>query len=158
LVKLGVALVFALVAAGAAALVYGKRDFLFEWDWAKTHGTFEAGVPPALVASARDLAEAKHPGAACVAKGLGHDDKFVFLAVGCGRYPENGEAPLAAARARYSGEQASSLEIPSREAYPNSIRRIFPLRAFEALRAGFPKSEILQEGLARMREKGLAPR
>ena len=155
LLRFAVGLGFAASAAAATAYVYGKRDFLFEWDWARVHGKFEETVEPRLVIAARDLAESKRPGEVCVAKALGKDEKFLFLAVGCGRFSPKTDTPLLAARVRYSGERVSALEIPQREAYPNSLRRVLPQEAFEKMRYGFPRKEILQAGLERMRERGL---
>ena len=85
------------------------------------------------------------------------------MAIGCGVFqgePKNAkslgdEAPVPV-RLRYSGDQVSHLEQPLREAYQNSLRRLFPLKVYEKMRFGFPKSEFLDAGLERMKAKNLA--
>ncbi|MGZ3734359.1 MAG: hypothetical protein ACXVB9_03715 [Bdellovibrionota bacterium] len=158
-----VGLIFALVAAATAGFVYQKRDIIFEWDWAPLHGALVESVPAQLSNAARDLAEAKNPGEACVAKSLGRDDRYLYMAIGCGVFRREdgnlkvqGDEALTAARLKYSGEQVQTLERPMREAYLNSLRRLIPLRVYEKMRYGFPRSEFLDAGVERMKSKNLA--
>lgn len=162
--KLGVAIAFAAAAALMSSLLYGYRDEIFAWDWARSHGRFQATIPPELVTAARDLAESREHGAACVVAPLGRDDSFLFVQLGCGRFqgePPNvreiGEPEPTATRLRYRGSLVSDLERPAPDAYENSLRRLFPREAFERLRlSGMARSDYLGAGLARMKAKNLA--
>lgn len=155
-------LVVALVFAGAAMLVtsflYNERDRIFEWSFTKAHGKFDPSPDEARAKAARDYAESRHPGQACVEKWLGKDDKYFYLALGCARFEEtlgevkaeDGDRNYVATRMRYSGDSLKSLEQPHPQAYQNSLRRIFPVEAAEKLRNTGSLPEFHREGLARM--------
>lgn len=164
-VRLAVAMAFALVAAVVTALIYFERDLIFQWDWAKPHGRFQAEPDETLERLARDYAETQRPGAACVGKWLGKDEKFLYLALGCARFDEKmgkleveGDTTYIPSRFRYSGQEIRSFEQPNknRNAYENGIRRIFPLPVYEKFRS-IGVSDFQRNGLKRMAERGISP-
>ncbi len=161
--QIAVGLVFALVAGSTAGLLYSSRDYLFEWSWAKTHGRFEETVPLELTVAVRDYAELRRPGEACVAKPFGKDDRYVFVSVGCGKFADAGKAPtegdaaMVPSRFRYSGDRVSSWEEPEKGAFENSVRRLFPVAAYERIRYGVPHAEYWAAGAARMRAMAAQP-
>jgi hypothetical protein len=140
--KFCVAFVFALLAAVVAGAVYRNRDLIFSYDWARAHGNLQSAVSPALLASARDVAEAQYPGEACVVEGLGRDDRYFYAGLGCRKGVE-GDHDLSAARFRYTGDRAFDLERATPEAYGNSVHRLFPRAAYEKLWSGLAHSEYL---------------
>ena len=150
-----VALFLASMAGLASFYISENKDYIFDWSWYRPRGSYQNVIQPKLVSAARDFAEARHPGEACVAMPLGRDEFYLFLAIGCARYSEKSETNLLPARARYRGDEVVQLEIPPKETHPNSIRRIMPATAFEKMRYGFPHTEILEAGISRMREKGI---
>ncbi len=162
LFKFCLASVCALLAAGAANFIYMKRDFIFERSWALPNGKFEEAAAPSFVNAARDFAEAGHPGQACVAKWLGKDDKYFYVAIGCATFSETlgkiqavGDANYFAARLGYSDGKITGMEQPGSAAPVNALRRILPRAAAEKMRYGFSPQEFMQSGLSRMAEKGL---
>ncbi|HEY8280306.1 MAG TPA: hypothetical protein VIH99_11825 [Bdellovibrionota bacterium] len=151
--KFAVASVFALIAFVSAAFVYEHRDFFFEWDWAKSRGDFVESVDPKLVAAARDFQEERTGDLACVAKAVGHDDKFVYLGIGC----VEKDGMFHAARVRHSDGHIVEIEQPKAGNYENGLRRIFPRPAFEKMRYGFSVREFQRLALARMAERPQPP-
>lgn len=155
--QFAVALGFAMIAGGLAGLLYEKRDSLFEWDWRRARGKLEARVPPALVIAAREWAEGRRKGEACVVNPLARDEVYLYAAVGCGKFRgagvEGDAAPLAA-RFRARGDTVTGMERAPVGTYRNSVRRLFPQEVFEKMRYGFPHEEYLRAGQARMREMG----
>lgn len=162
--RLAVALIFGAIAAGATAFVYNERDVIFAWNWASPSGKFQPEPDEALRLAARDFAEARSPGRACVDKWVGKDDKYIYLALGCARFEEklgemkahDGDSGYLAARLRYSGSEVRSLEQPRVKAYENGLRRLFPKAAADRLRA-VSVSDYHRQGLARMAERGISP-
>jgi hypothetical protein len=136
--RLGLAFLFALLAAGLAALGYLNRDFLFEWQRVKAVGEFSAAEDPGLSAAALAFAQAKiaRPGESCVHQWVGRDEKYLYLTVGCARLEEkmgevstNGDANFHPTRFRYDGDEIENWEQPNEEEYANSMRRLFPKEA-----------------------------
>ena len=161
--QIAVGLVFALVVGGTVGLIFSRRDFVFEWGWANANGRLEDSAPAELVLAARNYAEEKRKGEACVAKSFGKDDKYLYVAIGCGKFADPHEAPVAGdaamvpSRFRYSGQRVSSWESPEKGAFENSEHRLFPVVAFERIRYGVPHAEYWSAGAARMKEKSLHP-
>jgi hypothetical protein len=154
--RLAVGVAFALAAAVLTNVVYKERDGIFEWSWAKARGKLEVEVSAQLAMSARDFAETKHPGTACVVKPVARDDRYLYAGVGCAMFKSTGEsAPLEPTRLRLWGDSVSSLEEPDHANFENSVHRLFPPEVWEKLRYGFPKAQVLEAGLARMKEKSL---
>lgn len=141
--RLGLALLFALLAAGATALFYLNRDFLVEWQRVKTAGSFTAAEDPKLGAAALAFAQAKiaRPGEACVGQWVGRDEKYLYMAVGCARLEDkmgeltaSGDSNFHPTRFRYEGGEIENWEQPNQEEYANSMRRLFPKEAQDLLR------------------------
>lgn len=160
--RFGVALAAALVAFFATNYIYAERDSIFEWEWARPSGAFVSANDDPLRIAARDFAEARNPGQACVEKWLGRDEKYVYLALGCARFHEKlgevqaeGQPNFIATRFRYGGSVVRSMEQPSMRAYQNGVRRLFPREAAEKLRNTSSLPEFLRRGLARMAERSL---
>lgn len=141
--RLGLALLFALLAAGATALFYLNRDFLVEWKRVKAVGGFTATEDPKLFASAIAFAQEKmaRPGETCVGQWVGRDEKFLYMALGCakleerfGKYGTSGDSNFHPTRLRYDDGEIKSWEQPNQEEYSNSMRRLFPKEAQDLLR------------------------
>jgi len=136
--RLGLAFLFAVLAAGLAALGYLNRNFLFEWQRVKTVGEFSVAEDPKLSAAALAFAQEKiaRPGENCVHQWLGRDEKYLYLTVGCARLEEklgevstSGDANFHPTRFRYDGDEIKNWEQPNDEEYANSMRRLFPKEA-----------------------------
>jgi hypothetical protein len=150
--QVAVAFVFALVAAMAVGIVQNRRDMIFEHDWAQTHGKLEAGAPPALMESARDEAEKRNPGRSCVAEGLAHDERYLYVGLGCADFhtkPPVGDQDLRAARFRFSGDRAFDLERADERAYENSVHRLFPKEVYARIWSGLAHSDYFRAGQER---------
>lgn len=150
--RLAVAFVFALLAALAVGTVWQRRDEIFEHEWARPHGKLEGSASPALVASARDEAEAHEREKSCVAEALARDDRYLYLGLGCANFrvnPPVGDQNLRAARSRYSGDHAFDLERADERAYENSVRRLVPKEAYAKFWSGLAHSDYLAAGRAR---------
>lgn len=161
--KVSVALLLGVLSALATGYLLSHRDLIFAWEWASPHGKFEAAPHAGLQVAARDFAEAKRPGAVCVEKWLGRDDRFVYLALGCARFQEtlgevraHGDATFQPVRFGYEGEQVTSMEGLTPGAWDNSLRRMFPKEAADKFRLTVSQPEFEKRGLARMAERGLS--
>lgn len=124
-------------------------------------GKFDPAPHPALEAAAVAYAEQKRPGQACVAKWVGKDDKYAYLALGCARFEETlgqvkiaqGDTNFLATRMRYSGDSVSSMEQPRLSSYDNGMRRLIPREVAEQLVNTRSQPEFLRLGLARMSQR-----
>lgn len=141
--RLGLALLFALIAAGASALFYLNRDFLVEWKRVKPVGEFETAQDPKLAAAALAFAESKmaRPGENCVGQWVGRDEKYLYMAVGCAKLEErmgelhtSGDANFHPTRFLYDGDEIENWEQPDQQEYGNSMRRLFPKEAQDLVR------------------------
>lgn len=150
--QVGVAFAFALLAALAVGYVQRNRDFIFEYDWARVHGKLEPGASPALLTSARDVAEGQEAGKACAVEALAHDDRYLYAGLGC-QVAGQGDHDFRAARFRYSGDHAFALERATPEAYVNSVHRLFPRAAYEKLWTGLARSNFLAAVQARAKAR-----
>ncbi len=159
-VRVAVALAFAAAAGLLTNIIYKERDRIIEWGWTRSSGAFDPSPDWDHLKAAITYAELKHPGQACVAKWLGKDEKFLYLALGCARFEESlgeikaldGDVNYLATRMRYSGPEAEGLEHPHPFAYQNSLRRLFPVEAAEKMRNMGSVPEFLSKGLARMEQ------
>lgn len=141
--RVGLAFLFAFIAAGATALFYLNRDVLVEWKRVKAAGTFSAAEDPKLRAAALAFAQEKiaRPGETCVDQWVGRDERFIYMAVGCAKLEEkmgelttSGDSNFHPTRFRYDGSDIENWEQPNQEEYGNSMRRLFPKEAQDLLR------------------------
>jgi hypothetical protein len=141
--RLGLALLFALLAAGGTALFYLNRDLLVEWKRVKPVGAFTSAEDPKLAAAALAFAQEKmaRPGEDCVGQWVARDEKYLYMAVGCAKLKEemgelttSGDANFHPTRFRYDGDEIENWEQPDQQEYGNSMRRLFPKEAQDLLR------------------------
>lgn len=141
--RLGLALLFAVLAAGGAALFYLNRDLLVEWKRVRPAGEFKAAEDAKLAAAALAFAQEKmaRSGEDCVGQWVGRDDKYLYMAVGCAKLEEkmgelstSGDSNFHPTRFRYDGGEIENWEQPDQQEYANSMRRLFPKEAQDLLR------------------------
>lgn len=140
--RLGLALLFALLASGATALFYLNRDLLVEWKRVKPAGTLITVEDPKLRAAAIEFAQAKmaRPGETCVGVWAARDEKYLYMGVGCAKLEEkmgelttSGDSNFHPTRFRYDDDEIKNWEQPDQEEYGNSMRRLFPKEAQDLL-------------------------
>ena len=160
-VRLAFASVCAFLAMASSSYLYLNRDYFLSFGWERAHGELVLVEEKDLLRAARDYAEAGLVDQVCVERWLGRDDRYLYLALGCGAFRQylgavhvSGDLEFRPTRLRYSGSKVSDLEQPLPGAFENGLRRLFPQRAAQRFRELASSREYRERGLARMEEKG----
>ena len=149
--RLAIATGFALLGAGATAVIFHYRDFVVAYDWRDDQG-FTTKEDPVLRSAALAFVAKQRPGETCVEEWIGRDDRYVYLTVGCGSFDAEGvkagDANFRPARFRYDGGEISAFEQPMPGSGENGLRRLFPKAAWEPVRLHVNESVYRRRGSA----------
>lgn len=148
-----------------ALMIYGYRDIVFRWDFAKPVGAYEFEDKNGLSPLVNDFMESQFPGKTCVNHWFGNDDRYIYVDVVCGTFlpQENGDIFLDrgfAVMTRIEWDKESKRLIAFKQPkdgadYFPSYQHLFPKFVYSMDRARTLEDhqKLMGEGLKRQETK-----
>jgi len=150
----------ALIAGLLTFVLQANRDLLFENRWHDSVGPFVPTADPRLLQQAIGAAEAEMRGATCVGNWIGKDERYAYVAVGCGAFRAEGakiqvtgDQNFRPVRFERNGAELKNPEGVDAKNFENSLKRIFPRVAADRLSIRMNAQLFREQGLAKQSGK-----
>ncbi len=150
-----VGLSLALIAFSLTYLYQSKKDIFFERRWTEGEGKFVEALDYEMQKRAEEYIQANgaRKDELCVSEWIGKDEQYLYLGVGCAKFQQNlgdisaeGDQNFHPTRVRYDGSEVEHYQQPDSENEKNSVRDLFPRKAYELFRLKSHQEKFFRRG------------
>lgn len=146
--------IFGLVAFALSFVFLLNKDLFFDRAWFEGEGSFIEMDDAGWRAKAEKyVQEAQPERGICVSEWLGRDQKYLYLAIGCGKFQQNlgeisveGQQNFYPTRIEFEGETLAQIDQVETTKDNGAVRSLFPKRAFDMYRWKSHRDRFLKMG------------